>query len=110
MKKVIFSVIVATLAISPALAGTPGSDNRVSAKLTGNTAAAYNDGLFGAVTCNETQHRKFDTVDCAIANPRPDLAGHTITNGWYSDFDGALGTITFTMNADGSGYSGKATY
>lgn len=113
MKKAILTAIAAAFVITPALAGTPGSDNSngVTARLTGTNNTTYNDGIFGSVTCNETQHRKFDTVECQInGTPRTDLAGRTITNLWFSDFDGTPGSITFTMNLDGTGYSGKATY
>ena len=111
MKKAILAAMVAAFSITPAIAGSPGSDNGVTARLTGNANTTYNDGIFGSVTCNETQHRKFDTVQCQINGaPRLDLAGHTITSAWYSDFDSTLGSITFTVNADGTGYSGKATY
>jgi len=111
MKKVILATIAAAFVISPAIAGSPGSDNGVTARLTGKTSTTYNDGFFGSVTCNETQHPKFDTVECQINGaPRTDLAGQTITGSWFSDFDGTWGSITFTVNADGTGYSGKATY
>ncbi len=111
MKKVILVAIMASFAISPSFAGTPGSDNGMTARLTGNTSADYTDGLYGPVSCNETQHRKFDTVQCTFANARPDLAGQTLTNGWYSDFNNSIfGSITYTVNLDGTGFSGKAIY
>ena len=112
MKKVIFVAIMASFAISPAIAGTAGSSNGVTDKLTGNGAAQYYDPYFRTdVTCNETQHRKFDTVSCTFADAKPELAGQTLTNRWFSDFvGGGFGSITLTVNLDGTGYSGKATY
>ena len=111
MKKVIFVAIIASFAISPSFAAPPGSDNRMTDKLTGNGAISYNDGYFHTYdTCNETQHRKFDTVSCRFEVARPELAGLSGTVGWFSDFDGKIGTITYTIDADGGGYSGKATY
>jgi hypothetical protein len=92
-------------------AGTPGSHgNGVTARLTGNGATSYTDAVFGPVTCNETQHPKFDTVSCQVADPNPSLAGTTFTNGWFSDFNGAAGTISITVSGDGKHYTGKATY
>jgi hypothetical protein len=111
MKKIVLVAIMASFAISPSFAGTPGSDNSVTAKQTGSGAAAYHDPGFNAdVTCNETQHRKFDTVQCTFAVAKPELAGVSGSGLWLSDFDGSVGTITYTINLDGSGYSGKATY
>jgi hypothetical protein len=113
MKKVIFlAAVTASFAIAGgiAIAGTPGSSNGQTAKLVGQGAASYADPIFGDVTCNETQHPKFDTVSCRIANPNPALAGTSSTNAWLSDFNGALGTITYSVSADGTSYSGKATY
>ena len=112
MKKIIFAVIAASFAISgTAYAGTPGSTNGQTAKQTGKTAAIYSDAVFGDVTCNETQHPKFDTVSCAFASARLDIAGQGGTVGWYSDFNSSkLGTMTYAVNADGSGYTGQASY
>lgn len=115
MKNTRISVIAALLLAAPAfiggaaLAGTPGSSNGVTARLTGNTSASYHDPVFGDVTCNETQHPKFDTVSCQIANPNPALAG-THTGAWISDFNGTWGTITYTVTDQGNHYVGKATY
>jgi hypothetical protein len=109
----IIASVTAAFAIAGgvASAGTPGSNgNGVTGRLTGNGAASYTDGVFGPVTCNETQHPKFDTVSCEVANPNPALAGTTFTNTWFSDFNGALGTISITVSGDGKHYTGKATY
>ena len=90
--------------------GTGGS-NGVSDRLTGNGAASYIDPVFGPVICNETQHRKFDTVSCRLVTSNPALAGTSATVGWNSDFTGGgFGSFTYTFDADGAGYSGKATY
>jgi hypothetical protein len=93
-----------------AIAATPGTSNGVTAKLVGQGAASYTDAVFGDVTCNETQHPKFDTVSCRIANPNPSLAGTSGTVGWLSDFNGTFGTLTYSVSADGMHYTGKATY
>ena len=110
-KRIVFAVAAASLVIvgGVAIASSPGS-NGVTAKLVGQGAASYTDALFGDVTCNETQHPKFDTVSCRIANPNPALAGTSGTNGWISDFNGAGGTITYRVSGDGMHYTGKATY
>jgi hypothetical protein len=117
MNKIILATVTAAAAAfiaSSAFAGTPGSDsNGQTTKMTGkNGATSYADPVFGDVTCNETQHPKFDTVACAFATPRLDLAGVSGTYGWISDFDHSLpqGTITYTVSLDGTGYTGKATY
>ncbi len=77
--------------------------------MTGNEAASYSDPFFGDTRCNETQHRKFDTISCNLSAPSS-LAGTSGTVGWYSDFNGALGTFDYTVSADGLSYSGKANY
>jgi hypothetical protein len=112
MKKVVILAISASVAAAGiAIAGTPGSHgNGVTDKLVGQGAASYTDAIFGPVTCNETQHPKFDTVSCRIADPNPALAGTTATNGWFSDFNGTFGSITYTVSGDGKHYTGKATY
>lgn len=112
MKKIVLAAFAMAPAFvaSIAIANTGGS-NGVTARLTGNGAASYNDPFFGPVTCNETQHRKFDTVSCRLATPNPALAGTSDTAPWNSDFvGGGSGSITYTVDADGAGYSGKATY
>jgi hypothetical protein len=121
MKKVlILAAVTASFAVGGiAMAGTPGSSNNNSpmAKMTGQGKAmgsggadTYTDPVFGQVTCNETQHPQFDTVSCTMATPLSNAAGSSGTVGWYSDFNGKLGTFTYTVSADGSSYSGKATY
>ncbi len=113
MKKIITVAIAASLVsfAGAASAGTPGSNNGQTGRLTGNTSADYNDAVFGPTSCNETQHRKFDTVSCTLETPNLSLAGTTGTSAWYSDFDNSItGTFTYTFSADGSTYSGKATY
>ena len=52
--------------------------------------------------------------------PRPELAGQPFSYGWNSDFGTAVGspdsihlatgTLTGTVNADGTGYTAQATY
>lgn len=110
MKKIFLATTMA-LAFSGVASASSDGSNGVSDRLTGNDAATYYDPYFGDnVTCNETQHRKFDTVSCTLTDARPDLAGTTGTIGWYSDFDGEYGSLTFTFSEDGATYSGKATY
>jgi hypothetical protein len=63
---------------------------------------AYNDGVFGPVTCNETHHDTnnlpgaikvpnavtkggYDEVQCTITNA-PQRAGQDLTETWFSDF------------------------
>jgi hypothetical protein len=108
------NLIAATVALcfaGAAFAGTPGSNNGQTSKMTGKAAASYSDAVFGDVTCNETQHPKFDTVSCAFASPRLDIAGQAGTVGWYSDFNNSkLSTMTYAVNIDGSGYTGQANY
>lgn len=110
MKKIVYAAVAASFAIAAAAsASTGGNDNGVTDKATGKNAFAYVDA-WGPVSCNETKHPKFETVSCNLATPSPDLAGTTITVGWNSDFGGRTGTITLTFSADGSNYSGLATY
>jgi hypothetical protein len=102
------------------------ASNGQAGHMTGKDAAFYQDGTFGWVKVNETQHQKFDTVSATFTDatgtptPRPELAGQTFSYGWNSDFgttDGsptsihpATGTLTGTVNADGTGYTAQATY
>jgi hypothetical protein len=111
MKKIILAAIAVSFAITgTAFAGTPGSTNGQTLKMTGkNNAASYLDGYFGQTTCNETQHPKFDTVSCTLSSPTS-LAGTGGTVGWLSDFNGNYGTFTYTVSADGLSYTGQATY
>lgn len=111
--KMIIVAAVAAFAVAPgvALAGTPGSSNGVTQKMTGKAAASYSDAVFGDTTCNETQHPKFDTVSCTLSSANVGLAGTSGTVGWYSDFDNSkLGTFAYTVSADGLSYYGQATY
>lgn len=110
MKKILLGAALALMS-AVSFAGTPGSDsNAVSDRMVGKTATSYSDAYFGSTTCNETQHPKFDTVSCTLANPSS-LAGTSGTIGWYSDFNNAkLGTFTYTVSPDGLTYSGQATY
>ncbi|MES2002708.1 MAG: hypothetical protein V4444_10420 [Pseudomonadota bacterium] len=113
MKNIVLAAFAAALVITSgaAFAGTPGSSNGMTDKRTGNTSADYVDPVFGSVSCNETQHRKFDTVSCKLVDgPNSALAGTSNTVPWYSDFNGAFGSFTYSFSADGSTYSGKATY
>jgi hypothetical protein len=99
---------------APAMASTGPGSNGQTGQLTGKNAISYADPFFGNVTCNETQHPKFDTVSCSISPANLGLAGTsgTFTNGWTSDFGdrASVGTLTYTVNADGTGYTGQATY
>lgn len=112
MKRIILaSVVLAPAFVASIAFASTGGSNGVSDRLTGNGAASYVDPVFGATTCNETQHRKFDTVSCRLTTANPALAGTTATVGWNSDFaGGGFGSFTYTFDADGIGYSGKATY
>jgi hypothetical protein len=101
--------ILATAGAASASTGPNGNQ----ASLTGNGAAVYTDPLFGPVQCNETQHAKFDTVECQFTGGQTFAPGSAGTYGWISDFAGSghsTGVITYTIKPDGLGYSGKATY
>lgn len=97
-----------------AAAGTVGSSNGVSSKMTGKAAASYSDWYFGGpTTCNETQHAKFETVSCTLSTPNLALAGTSGSVGWISDFPngtGIIGTFNYTVSLDGLNYFGTATY
>ena len=71
---------------------------------------SYTDN-FGPVTCSEVQHPTFDSITCTFHDftLTPGYVGSTP---WQSDFDSTkpLGTMTYTVNADGTGYTGIATY
>jgi hypothetical protein len=110
------------------------SSNAQAGHLTGKNALVYDDGTFGWVKVNETQHPNFDTISATFVTDQSgktprinlDMAGQTGTVGWVSDFaptyanptgDGTPGTIhpdqgtmTYTVNPNGSGYTGQATY
>jgi hypothetical protein len=99
--------------------------------LTGKNGLTYNDAVFGQVKINETQHPKFDTISATfIGHTATDInmvPGQTGTLPWNSDFTanyatpsgaqlpGSIGgrvdgTLTYTINADGTGYTGQITY
>lgn len=113
MNKYVFAAVAASLAMSTtAFAGPQGStSNGQTGRLTGNAPAEFDDNYFGSHTvCNETQHRKWDTVSCTLSTPTS-LAGTSSTVPWLSDFDHtSVGTMTYTVSADGLSYSGKVTY
>ena len=76
---------------------------------------SYADAFFGDVTCNETQSSTFDTIACTFAggHRRARLLVETGTVGWNSDFVATRtgqGTLTYTVNADGTGYTGQVIY
>jgi hypothetical protein len=104
----------------------PASNGQVS-QMTGNgskssAAQTYTDSVFGQVKVNETQHPNFDTVSAKFTGGQTAASlgmwpGETGTVGWNSDFGNAAlsthsqtGTLTYTINADGTGYTGQATY
>lgn len=105
-----------TLAVAAAPAGaSTGPSNGQAGQLTGHASPAkYIDPVFGGVQCNETQHPAFDTVSCKFTGGNPAFVPlSTGSVGWNSDFTSSThptGTLTYTINADGSGYSGQATY
>jgi hypothetical protein len=122
------ALAAALLGASPAFASTgPAGNGQTGGHLTGNKAAVYNDSYFGPVSCNETQHPQFDTVSCHFTGGQTMSPGQPGTVGWNSDFGPAAapngasgngttsvhpltGTLTYTINADGTGYTGQATY
>ena len=53
--------------------------------------------------------RRTDTVACTF-HGFTGTAGETGTSAWQSDFDGTMGVLTYTINADGTGYTGKVVY
>jgi hypothetical protein len=114
--------------------GTAGPGNGQAGHITGKNALVYDDGVFGWVKVNETQHPNFDTISATFVTDQsgktsrtdPGMAGQTGSVPWDSDFaatyanpngtgtPGSIhpgqGTMTYTVNADGSGYTGQATY
>jgi hypothetical protein len=110
----------ATLAFAASANAAIGTSNaNTGGQLTGKSAAQYTDYVFGQVQVNETQHPKFDTVSAKfIDHTAFELGmtpGQTGTVGWNSDFGAgsihpATGTLTYTINADGTGYTGQVTY
>jgi hypothetical protein len=102
-----------------------GNPNGVIAKMTGNNnPAVYVDPVFGPVKANETSHAAngghaaFDTVGVTFTGGQVMTPGQSGDVAWYSDFQpgssspeaGHYGTLHYTVNADGTGYSGTATY
>ena len=73
---------------------------------------SYTDN-FGSVTCHEIQGATSDAVACTFNGfTRP--AGEQGTSPWQSDFVNntrtGLGTLTYTVNDAGTGYTGTVTY
>ena len=97
-------------------AAGPGASNSVQVKTTGKNAFTYTDAMFGPVKVNETSHPNFDTVGATFTGGQTMTPGQTGTVEWYSDFGsagphaGQYGTLTWTVNADGTGYDGIVTY
>jgi hypothetical protein len=117
--------------LTSASASAPATSNGQQGQLTGKNGLTYNDAVFGQVKINETQHPKFDTISATfIGHTAADIgkwAGETDTLPWNSDFThnyatpsgaqlpGSIdqrvdGTLTYTINADGTGYTGQITY
>ena len=75
---------------------------------------SYNDAWFGPVTCGEVKSATIDAISCVSTNAllaRP--ANESSVVGWDSDFHEQrprTGTLTYTVNAAGTGYTGQATY
>jgi hypothetical protein len=110
----------------------PNGNSGIS-QMTGKNGIVYDDIYgFGWVRCNEVAHpahngqSAFDNISCTFVTSGTDmtpvaqsaLAGTsgTYTGEWNSDFTtgptGNLtgGTLTWTVNAAGTGYTGTATY
>jgi hypothetical protein len=119
--------------LTSASASAPATSNGQQGLLTGKNALVYQDAQFGWVKVNETQHPKFDTVsatfvtDATGKTPRVSTTfspNYSSTVGWNSDFgttyantpstDTSIhpgqGTLTYTINSDGTGYTGQVTY
>jgi hypothetical protein len=117
--------------LTSASASAPATNNGQQGQLTGKNGLTYTDGVFGLVKINETQHPKFDTISATfIGHTATDIGmtpGDTSTLPWNSDFthnyatpsgaqlpgsigDRVDGTLTYTINADGTGYTGQITY
>lgn len=122
MRKLIAAATIAAALAVPAVsaASTGITSNGQTGQQTGhNGAAVYNDPVFGWVQCNETQHPQFDTVSCKFTAGQIQTPGATATVGWNSDWLGSsgllpnhskTGVLTYTINPDGAGYTGQATY
>jgi len=98
-------------------AATAPVGNGITVKATGHNAFTYDDPVFGQVKVNETEHPGFDTVGATFLDGLPAgmSPGQAGTVEWYSDFSsgphaGQYGTLTYTINTDGSGYSGTVAY
>ena len=111
---------VAPAAHASALTAGPGNGTvSASNTLTGNKsdAQSYNDPVFGPVKVNETQHPAFDTVSAKFTGGQTMTPNQPGQVGWNSDFGSAAlrghtqtGLLTYTINADGTGYTGQVTY
>ena len=120
MRKIILAGAAAAATTLAVLGGagmasaSTGPSNGQAGQLTGNRATSYADPFFGGVQCNETEHAKFDTVECQFTGGNPAFApGSSGIIGWNSDFTGSghsTGVLAYTIKQDGSGYTAKATY
>jgi hypothetical protein len=114
----------AQAAVLTASVSSTGTNGQVG-HITGKNAITYQDAVFGLVQVNETQHPNFDTISAKFVGGQTAASlgmqpGQTGTVGWNSDFGTnqsspasvhlLTGTLTYTINADGLGYTGQATY
>lgn len=110
----IAALTIAAGVAGPAMASTGPATNGQTAQQTGhNNAAKYIDPVFGQVQCNETQHPQFDTVSCKFMAGQTQAPGAIGSVGWNSDFQNSghtTGVLNYTINLDGTGYTGQATY
>jgi Flp pilus assembly protein CpaB len=88
------------------------TSNAVIAKAT----FSYPDA-FGQMNYTETEHPQSDSVTGTFAGGQTAASlgmqpGRTSQIGWVSDFNSSLpqGTLTYTINAAGTGFTGTATY
>jgi hypothetical protein len=88
------------------------NSNAVIAKAT----LSYTDA-FGQMNYTETEHPQGDTVTGTFVGGQTAATfgmqpGQTSQIGWVSDFNSSLpqGTLTYTINAAGTGFTGTATY
>jgi hypothetical protein len=112
---VLLGTAVAPAAHAATATAGPGSNGTTNNTLTGNKSPdqTYVDGVFGKVKVNETQHPAFDTVSAKFVDGQTMTPNTTGQVGWNSDFGshaGVTGTLTYTINATGTGYTGQATY
>jgi hypothetical protein len=111
--------------LAGAASASTGPGNGQTGTLTGSSATVYDDVYapgWAWVQCNETQHPKFDAIECqflsgdpakgGVKTAIPSIANLSGTEAWNSDFHdrATSGTLTFTVNSDGTGYTAKATY